>query len=316
MHCAAPNNAFMVPVFFALIPFIPFLQLPPQQASHPPVVTAYVPQRVFDTRQNSFGDFESMLADLARADVVFVGEQHEDPNTHRLELALIEGLVRRHTPVVLAMEMFERDVQPVLDQYAAGQIREEEFLAQSRPWPKYATDYRPLVEFARAHKLPIIASDVPRRIAADVSKTGIAVLDTLGNDRRLAARDLQCPTAGDYYDRFIEMMGSHPTSGDTAAAESRARNDRFYLAQCLKDETMAESIVDAFQKAAGARTTIVHVNGAFHSDYGEGTAARTRRRLAGRRIAVVSILPIDDIDTERPDQDDVKLGDYLVYTIK
>jgi hypothetical protein len=56
-------------------------------------------------------------------------------------------------PVVVAMEMFERDVQGVLDQYLAGTITEEQFLKASRPWPRFATDYRPLVEFARAHKL-------------------------------------------------------------------------------------------------------------------------------------------------------------------
>ena len=47
---------------------------------------AYVPERVYDTQRGAF-DFEAMLADLVRADVVFVGEQHDDPNTHRLEQA-------------------------------------------------------------------------------------------------------------------------------------------------------------------------------------------------------------------------------------
>ena len=84
-----------------------------------------MPQRVFDTRQKGFSDFEVMLADLARADAVFVGEQHDDPNTHRLELAIVEGLTRRGVPVVVAMEMFERDVQAIVERYAAGAITEE-----------------------------------------------------------------------------------------------------------------------------------------------------------------------------------------------
>ena len=118
-------------------------------AAPPQALPSYVPQRVFDSRQRTFGDFESMLADLARADVVFVGEQHDDPNTHRLELAIVEGLLRRRAPIVIGMEMFERDVQPVLDQYLAGTIPEEQFLKESRPWPRYATDYRAIVELAR-----------------------------------------------------------------------------------------------------------------------------------------------------------------------
>jgi uncharacterized iron-regulated protein len=270
----------------------------------PALQASYVPQRVFDTRQKGFSDFETMLADLARADAVFVGEQHGDPNTHRLELAIVEGLTRRGVAVVVAMEMFERDVQGSLDQYAAGATTEEQFLKDSRPWPRYAADYRPIVEFAKAHKLPIVASNVPRRVASEVGKTGLSAVDSLGGDRRLAARELQCPTSGSYYDRFVDAMGGHagPTSN-------------FYFAQCVKDETMGESVAETFHKTTG-RVAIVHFDGAFHSDFGEGTAGSARRRMPGRRIAVVSIVPITDLDSARPAEADLKRADYLVYTAK
>jgi hypothetical protein len=61
---------------------------------------------------------------------------------------------------------------------------------------------------------------------------------------------------------------------------------------------------------------VVHVNGSFHSDYAEGTAAGVSRRLSGRRIAIVSFMPVDDIDAEKPDADAARLGDYVVYTVK
>jgi uncharacterized iron-regulated protein len=306
----------MIPLAFLAALLLPGAQPPPKTSAVAPVLFSYVPQRVYDTRQKGFADFEGMLADLTRADVIFVGEQHDDANTHRLELAILEGLMRRHVPLVIAMEMFERDVQPVLDQYLAGTITEEQFLKDARPWPRYATDYRPIVEFARTHHVPVVASDVPRHIATDVSRTGLSVVDGLGADRRVAARELQCPTTGEYYERFLEAMGGHPPSGNPQAADIQQKNDRFYFAQCLKDETMGESIADAFQKDAPQRATIVHINGAFHSDYAEGTAAAARRRMPGRRIAVVSIVPVDDLDHERPDDDDLKLGDYLLYTLK
>jgi uncharacterized iron-regulated protein len=305
----------MHPIVLAALA-LPLVQSPPVPAPAPPAVFEYVPQRVYDTRQKGFSDFEGMLADLARADVVFVGEQHDDPNTHRLELAVLEGLLRRRVPLVIAMEMFERDVQPVLDRYLAGTITEEQFLKDARPWPRYATDYRPIVEFARVHHIAVIASNVPRRIASDVSKSGMAAVDGLGADRGLAARDLPCPASGPYYNRFLEAMGGHPSPDAPNAAEIRARNDRFYAAQCLKDETMGESIADAFEKSAGRHATIVHVNGSFHSDYAQGTAAAARRRLPGRRVAVVSVVPVDDLDRENPDDTDPTQGDYLLYTLK
>jgi uncharacterized iron-regulated protein len=307
----------MIPVLIASL-FIPVFQPPSSPPpARPQIAWSYVPQRVYDTRRKGFSDFETMLADLARADVVFLGEQHDDPNTHRLELDVLEGLTRRRVPLALALEMFERDVQPLLDQYLAGTITEDQFLAGSRPWPRYASDYRPLVEFAKAHHIPVIASDAPRRIAGDVSKTGMAAIGSLGADRSLVASDPLCPTAGDYYDRFVETMGSgHPPDASAAAGNSRARTDRFYFAQCLKDETMAESIAQAWQKNAARRAAVVHVNGSFHSDYAEGTAAGVSRRLSGRRIAVVSFVPVDDIDAETPNADAARLGDYIVYTVK
>src|SRR5688572_32898419 len=106
----------MFPLLIALLPVLQVLPL-----VGPP---SYVPERVYDTRQKAFSDFETMLADLARADAVFVGEQHDDPNTHRLELAIVEGLTRRGVPVIVALEMFERDVQGSLDQYAAATMAE------------------------------------------------------------------------------------------------------------------------------------------------------------------------------------------------
>ena len=294
----------MIPALLAAV-FIPFLQMPPQlPPSHPPIfASSYVPQRVFDTRRKGFSDFEMMLADLTRADAVFVGEQHDDLNTHRLELAIIEGLTRRGVPVVVAMEMFERDVQSVVERYASGAINEDQFLKESRPWPRYASDYRPIIEFARAHKLPVVATNVPRHIATDVGKTGMSAIEGLGADRALAAKEPKCPTSGSYYERFVAAMGGH-----------EGANPNFYFAQCIKDETMGEAVADAFNKSTD-RVTIVHVNGAFHSDFGEGTAESARRRMPGRRIAVVSMLPVTDIDAEKPDDDDLKRADYLVFTV-
>ena len=263
---------------------------------------SYIPERVYDTRRQAFSDFEVMLADLAHADAVFLGEQHDDPNTHGLELAVLEGLTRRGVPVIVALEMFERDVQGSLDRYTAGAISEEQFLEASRPWPRYATDYRPLIEFAKARKLPIIAANVPRRIAADVSRSGLASIDRLGNDRAFAAKELTCPPEGSYFDRFTAAMGAH-----------QGASPNFYYAQCVKDETMGEAVAEAFRTAAG-RVTVVHVNGAFHSDFREGTAESARRRMPGRRIAVVSLLPAADLDAIKPSSDDLKRADYLVFT--
>ncbi len=285
-----------------------------QSPVHPVIATAsYVPERVYDSDRKRFTDFEAMLADLARADVLFVGEQHDDPNTHRLELAILEGLARRRGNVALALEMFERDVQGLVSEYASGSTAEDAFLKGSRPWPRYATDYRPLIEFAKSKGWPIVASNVPRRLASAVSKGGLVALKTSDGDPALYAAEQHCPE-DDYFDRFAETMTSHPMPGTEKmpAAEQRAMVQRFYESQCLKDETMAESVVRARENGS---PLVVHVNGSFHSDFGDGAAERVRRRLPRARVVVVSILPVENLDTLEPTKQDRKRADYLVFTL-
>lgn len=283
-------------------------------------IPAYVPERVYDTRQQIFVDFEVMLADLAAADVIFVGEMHDDPNTHRLEAAILDGLQRRQRSPVVSLEMFERDAQANLDAYLAGQMSEEAMLKSSRPWPRYATDYRPLVERAKAAGWPVIAANVPRSIAQKVAKGGKDAIPQLTDaERAHTARDLQCPVDV-YFDRFAESMASHPMPNQSAD-EKQAMAERYYWSQCVKDETMAEAIAsavergDALSESKGkTKGPVVHYNGSFHSDFGLGTAERTRRRLPGKRTAIISVLPVADLDALVPTGEDLRRADYLVYT--
>ena len=280
-----------------------------------PVSTATAPRaesRVHDVaarRDRSLGE----LADrAARMDVVFFGEQHDDPATHRAELALLAAIGERNPNVVLSLEMFERDVQPALDAYLSGQLPESTFLARARPWPRYTTDYRALVELARARGWPVVASNVPRPLASAVSRGGLAALDTLsGNLRSMAARDLSCPRDR-YFDRFAESMKGHSAgpgaSRDSAAGAAMVQ--RFYEAQCVKDETMGESIAQAWRKA-GSGAVVVHYNGAFHTDMGLGTAERARRRMPGARSVVITAVPVPDARAATP-ASYAERGDYII----
>ena len=297
--------------------------------------TGYTPHRVYDTKAKRFVDLETMLLDLSRMDMVLVGEQHDDPASHRLERAILEGLARRRPDLVVSLEMFERDVQSHLDGYLAGRVTEESFLAAARPWPNYPTDYRPLVELAKAHQWPVLASNIPRKYASRVSREGDGFLASLSQEERgLIARESSCPM-DDYFQRFAEAMSSHPTGNGQGQPDREGKSkskksapdprqqalvERFYLAQCLKDETMAESIVARFGPTNRSGETrsqplIVHFNGAFHSDFRLGTASRIERRAPQQRLKVVTLLPVADLDQLDP-KPERKRADYLVYTMR
>jgi uncharacterized iron-regulated protein len=214
------------------------------------------------------------------------------------------------------MEMFERDTQAAVDDYLAGRINESEFLKISRPWPNYATDYRPLVEFARMKGWPVIAGNVPRKYASEVARNGTSVLDTLPPaERDFVAVKVSAPN-DEYFERFAEAMGAHPigTGGNTSEVEQRKLMERFYLAQCVKDDTMAESIARAYNRSMEPKPLIVHFNGAFHSDYRLGTAARVRARLEKARVAVVSIVPQEQLDSIDAGEYRER-GDYIVFAL-
>ena len=271
-------------------------------------------QRVVSAATGRTIPFAQMADEAAKADVVFFGEQHDDDETHRAELALLTAIGERRREVILSLEMFERDVQPLLDAYLAGRISEDNFRAQSRPWPNYAADYRPLVELAKAKGWPVIASNVPRRLASIVSRRGLPAIDSLAAaERAFVARDLQCPKDR-YYDNFVAVMGgAHGGTSAPAVPGARPMTDLFYESQCVKDETMAEAIAEARAKSGGA--VVLHVTGAFHSDFGLGTVSRVARRLPSERTVVVSAVPTRDPMKEKTAELLIR-GQFIVLALR
>jgi uncharacterized iron-regulated protein len=270
-----------------------------------------VPHRVYDVRAGAFIDLGAMVAAAANVDVVYFGEQHGHAPGHRLQHALLEAMGRRGA-AVLSLEMFERDVADVLDAYLRGDVDEAAFLEASRPWPRYATDYRPLVEHAREQGWPVIAANVPRALAGAVSRDGLAALEVLSmTERDHVAWQVVCPDDA-YRRRFIAEMQRHPMGPPAEPAEEALRLQRYYLSQCVKDETMAQSIVEALEMEAGP---VIHVTGAFHSDHGDGIPVRVARRNPTVRQLVITSVVVADLDSADPAPHRQR-ADYLLFTLR
>jgi len=272
-----------------------------------PAARAAPPATITDTRTGRAISSGALLDRLAEADVVFLGEQHTDPATHALELSVLEGLHRRAgARLALGMEMWERDAQPALDSYLHGRTDEAAFLKTARPWSSYKTDYRPLVEYAKANGIPVLAANVPQAIASAVGKRGLAALADAPPGQ--AARLVQAPQDGAWV-RFKAVMESMGGAHGGAAMDA-ATVGRFYEAQCVRDETMAETIVRRLEAAPGG--LVLHVNGQFHSDYGDGIPRRVLWRRPLARGIIVSFVPVADVK-RAPPAADRGLADYIVY---
>lgn len=238
---------------------------------------------------------DAAVQELADADVVFFGEQHDDPHAHALELALLERLYARDPHLTLSLEMFERDVQGVLDEYLHGYITETHFLQSARPWSNYKEDYRPLVEFCKEHQLPVVAANAPRRYVNIVSRKGQAALRELPKTSRayLAPLPYSMAIPPEYDRQLTEVFGgSHDAAnGKSAPAPQPGMPDPALLkqAQGLWDATMADSLARAARANRGRR--ILQVNGAMHSDSSFGIAARLHALNPHLRIKIVTVRP-------------------------
>jgi uncharacterized iron-regulated protein len=217
--------------------------------------------------------------ELAARDVVYLGELHDNVAGHQVYAELAKRLADRRADFVISMEMFERDVQGVVNDYLRGRIDEAAFLRHSRPWKEYARDYRPLVELARERKLDVIAGNLPRTVAGKVSSKE-------GSMSPFLPRSTSAPLDR-YWELFAETMKDHPGSGGAV--------ERMYRAQCAKDDAMAEGIADYLATHPHRQPLVVHCNGSFHTDYGLGTAARLAQRAPLAQAAIVSMIAVPDV---------------------
>ncbi|MBL4625455.1 MAG: ChaN family lipoprotein, partial [Flavobacteriales bacterium] len=128
-------------------------------------------------------EYAKMIKDLAKADIVFFGELHNDPIAHWLELEVTKDLyANTGKKLSLGAEMYESDNQLILDEYLNGTISKKKFLSEMRLWPNNSTDYQPLVDFAKENELKFIASNVPRRYASLVFTAGFEGLEKVSNE--------------------------------------------------------------------------------------------------------------------------------------
>jgi uncharacterized iron-regulated protein len=226
-----------------------------------------------------------ILEALAAAQIIYLGETHDRPEDRYAQLEILAALYRENPKMAIGLEMFQRPFQGILDDYLAGKITEAELVEQSEyeqrwgfPWESYA----PLLRFAKAHQLPVLAMNVPSEVTRKVAQAG---LDSLTPEERLfipPTSDIRTDNA-DYRQLLQSVFNSHTQDGHGNSTGF----DRFFTAQVLWDETMAESIAQFHQ--ANPETRIVAIVGRGHIVYGYGIPSRVIRRV-GSEVVQRSVL--------------------------
>jgi len=226
-------------------------------------------------------DRATLVDHLARVQVVYAGETHDNPESHRVQAEILRALAARHPDLAGGLEMVPRDQQPLLDAWVAGRLEEKEF---ARQWTAlWSTGYRPYQEillFCRDHQIPLLALNAPRALVHAVAENG---LDGLAPEVRA-----QLPSHLDTGDPYHQAKTEALFSGHSKAHTPDF--DRFYPAQLLWDEAMAESGADYLAHHPGAHLLVLA--GGYHVEQGVGVPRRLFTRLPVPFATVVSFTPV------------------------
>ena len=242
--------------------------------------------------------YAKMIENISSADVVFFGELHNNPICHWLQLELTKDLyTNKEGAIILGAEMFEADNQLILNEYIEGKISETNFKKEAKLWPNYKTDYAPLVEFAKEHKIAFMATNIPRRYASIVYKKGFEGLDSLSAEAHtyIAPLPVEYDAELEGYKRMLEEMKGMGHA-----------NENLPKAQAIKDATMAYSIAGTVQNGK----LFIHYNGTYHSNDYEGILWYLNNYKPGLKI--VTIASAEQEDISKLDDENKNKADFII----
>lgn len=256
------------------------------------------PAYVLFNAQGKEVHYQQLLEQAKEADVILFGELHDNPIIHWLELELTKDLyASKKENMVMGAEMLEADDQVIVNEYLSGLIPEKTMIDEARLWPNYASDYKPLMDFAKEHHLKMVASSIPRRYASMVYAKGFEILDSLDTEAKKWIAPL--PIAYDstlscYRDIFKQAHGH----GGQNLPKSQA----------VKDATMAWFILQNWS----AGKTLIHFNGSYHSDHHQGIEWYLKQ--ANPRLKVLTIGATEQDEIEQLDKESNGLADFIICT--
>lgn len=247
----------------------------PQKAAAKPYSTA----GTIAIDLSKINNLDGILHELLENRVVFVGETHDRYEHHLNQLAIIKAMHERHPEMAIGLEFFQWPYQGVLDRFVAGEIDEAQMLRETEYFSRWRFDYRlykPILDFAREQKIPLIALNVPRELTEKVAQGGLASLTTEERAQLPAEMERDDPA---YRDRIEAIYKMHPQ-------RPGSNFDNFLDAQLLWDEGMAQRAADYLSQHPQTHMVILAGNG--HVVEGTGIPARLQRRLAVSQAIVIN----------------------------
>lgn len=266
--------------------------------------TSFAQAQIFDLESEVWLDETKLIEGLDDAKLVFMGEQHETAPAQELELWVLQRLTKRHPDVALAMEHFQHDEQPVIDDYLAGKISGADFEKKSDPWPNYATFWKPLVEHMKSEGRPVIGLNVPKEALNEIygqyPKTPLTVFNAWGDSFKYASSIAPRPVAkwDATYKAYFETNFDYEVHGKQMGMTPAEALPYFTDLAHIRDETMAYFAAKALDTAGNGRVFVVA--GDWHVQTGLATPDRAARYRGGAdAFQLVTTIPAAKFDELR-----------------
>ena len=254
---------------------------------------------------------EVLTERLRAARAVYVGERHNSRSSHQAQLRVLEQVYALDQSVAVGVEMLPRTLQPQLDAYLARSVDEAGFLAAvdwQNTWGFDFALYQPLFEFCRSHGLRMYALNAPRDLAKAVRQRGVPGLTAA--ERAELPSGYPWPAPEDHRRAVQEVFARHSFGDEDkrTPAERVAAFERFYTAQLVWDESMAQGVA-AILGGPHPPARVVVLAGVGHVGRFAIPARATRRGVqAGLALAPVTApmagqseeppSPADEVDVQ------------------
>lgn len=220
------------------------------------------------------------ISQWQQQNVIYLGENHDRPEHHTAQLKIIAELYQAQTEtklsLAIALEMFQRPFQPILDDYLARKISEAELREQTEYDQRWGWDwefYAPILRFAQAQQIPLIALNTPEEITHKVAISGIDSLQ--GSDYRYIPSKAEIDLDNQKYrQKLASIYQAHVTEGQGNSQDEA----NFFAAQVLWDETMAEAIAHYYQQHPQSQIVVLVGKAHVMADY--AIPDRVARRIA------------------------------------
>lgn len=264
---------------------------------------------VFDARTGApLAGEQAFKALIAGADVVSVGETHDQVKDHQAQFEALKALNEARGPkIAVGFEMLNLTLQPVLDDYAAGRLTEAEFLQKAdwkNEWGFDFNMYKPLFDLIREKKLKALALNLPKKVVSKIARAGLDALPA--EDKAYLPAGLQV-TSNERYINYIkasfEGHGDSPMSG-------MFKFENYLAAMSAWNETMGARLADFLNANTGYAGLVIAGSG--HVIFNAGIPASVAARTSGLRQVSFYPQPAAACPAALP-AEDAGLADYVWY---